>query len=77
MAKLSQASMASNISKYSFQNLYVHYNVSEPVYMGSQMAKDILMHRVDTDKCIKEDITFLTGSFTNSDSTSLVTSKAI
>ena len=56
MVKLSQASMSSNISKYSFQNLYVHCNISEPVYMGLQMAKHILMHRVDIDKRIMEDI---------------------
>ena len=50
MAKHSQASVWSTISKYSFQNLYVHCNISEPVYVGSQMAKVILTHGVNTNK---------------------------
>ena len=56
MAKHSQASVWSTISKYSFQNMYVHCNVSEPVYVGSQMAKVILTHGVNTDKQIVEDV---------------------
>lgn len=56
MAKHSQASVWSTISKYSFQNLYVHCNISEPVYVGSQMAKVILTHGVNTDKQIVEDV---------------------
>ena len=46
----------STISKYSFQNLYVHCNINEPVYVGSQMAKVILTHGVNTDKQIVEDV---------------------
>ena len=56
MAKHSQASVWSTISKYSFQNLYVHCNISEPVYVGSQMTKVILTHGVNTDKQIVEDV---------------------
>ena len=56
MAKHSQASVWSTISKYSFQNIYVHCNVSEPVYVGSQMAKVILTHGVNTDKQTVEDV---------------------
>ena len=43
-AKHSQASVRSTISKYSF-----HCNVSKEAYVSSQMAKVILMHRVNTD----------------------------
>ena len=56
MSKHSQASVWSTISKYSFQNIYVHCNISEPVYMGSQMAKVILTHGVNTIKQRVEDI---------------------
>ena len=56
MAKHSQASVWSTISKYSFQNLYVHCNISEPVYVGSQMAKVILTHGVNTVKQTVEDV---------------------
>ena len=56
MAKHSQASVWSTISKYSFQNLYVHCNISEPVYVGSQMAKIILTHGVNTNKQTVEDV---------------------
>ena len=56
MAKHSQASVWSTISKYSFQNLYVHCNISEPVYVGSQMAKVILTHGVNTNKETVEDV---------------------
>ena len=56
MAKHSQASVWSTISKYSFQNMYVHCNVSEPVYVGSQMAKVLLTHGVNTDKQTVEDV---------------------
>lgn len=56
MAKHGQASVWSTISKYSFQNMYVHCNISEPVYVGSQMAKVILTHGVNTDKQRVEDV---------------------
>ena len=56
MAKHSQASVWSTISKYSFQNLYVHSNISEPVYVGSQMAKVILTHGVNTNNKMVEDV---------------------
>ena len=56
MAKHSQASVWSIISRYSFQNMYVHCNVSEPVYVGSQMAKVILTHGVNTDIQAVEDV---------------------
>lgn len=46
----------SNISKYSFQNLSVHCNVSEPVYVGLQMAKVILTHSVNMDNQTVEDV---------------------
>ena len=46
----------STISKYSFQNLYVHSNISEPVYVGSQMAKVILTHGVNTNNKMVEDV---------------------
>lgn len=38
------------VSPYSFQNIYVHCNLSEPVYIGSQMAKVMLTYGVDTEK---------------------------
>ena len=44
MAKHSQASDWSTISKY------MHYNVSEPVYVGLQMAKVILTRGVNMDR---------------------------
>ena len=50
MAKHSQANVWSTISKYSFENLYVHCNISELVYVGSQMAKVILTQGVNMDK---------------------------
>ena len=56
MAKHSQASVWRTISKYSFQNLYVHCNISEPVYVGSQMAKVILTHGFNMDKQTVEDV---------------------
>ena len=56
MAKHSQARVWSTISKYSFQNLYVHCNISERVYVGPQMAKVVLTQSVNTDKQIVEDI---------------------
>ena len=56
MAKHSQANVWSTISKYSFENLYVHCNISEPVYVGSQMAKVILTHGVNTNKETVEDV---------------------
>ena len=56
MAKHSQANVWSTISKYSFENLYVHCNISELVYMGSQMAKVILTHSVNMDKQTVEDV---------------------
>ena len=36
------------VSPYSFQNVYVHCNISEPVYVGSQMAKILLTHGVNS-----------------------------
>ena len=48
--------MWSTISKYSFQNLYMHCNISELVYVGSQMAKVILTHSVNMDKQTVEDV---------------------
>lgn len=56
MARHSQASMWSTISKYSLQNLYMHCNISKPVYMGSQMAKVILTQSVNMDKQTMEDV---------------------
>ena len=56
MAKHSQASVWSTISKYSFQNLYVHCNISEPVFVGSQMAKVIMTHGVNMNKQTVEDV---------------------
>ena len=44
----------------SFQNLYMHCNISEPVYVGSQMAKVILTHGVNTDKQTVEDVFIFT-----------------
>lgn len=56
MAKHSQASVWSTITKYSFQSMYVHCNISEPVYVGSQMAKVIVTHGVNTEKQIVEEV---------------------
>ena len=38
------------ISPTSFQNVYVHCNISEPVYVGSEMPKVLLTHGVNTKK---------------------------
>ena len=55
-AKHSQASVWSTIFKYSFQNLYLHCNISEPVYVGSQMAKVILTYAVNMGNQTVEDV---------------------
>lgn len=44
------------VSPYSFQNVYMHCNLSRPVYMGSQMAKILLVYGVDTKKDAVENI---------------------
>ena len=56
MAKHSQTSVWATISKNSFQNIYVHCDIIEPVYIGSQMAKVILTHGVNTKKQRLEDV---------------------
>ena len=56
MYKHSQTSVWAIISKYSFQNIYVHCNIIEPVYVGSQMAKVILTHDINTAKQSLEDV---------------------
>ena len=38
------------ISPYSFQNIFVPCNVFEPIYVGSQMDKVLLVHGVQTCK---------------------------
>ena len=35
------------VSPYSFQNVYVHCKVAKPAYVGSQMAKVVLIHGVN------------------------------
>ena len=40
------------VSPHSFQNMYVHCNISEPVYVGSQMAKILLTHSVEHEQTI-------------------------
>ena len=44
------------ISPNSFQNVYVHCNVAEPVYVGSQMAKVVLIHGINPQKGVLEDV---------------------
>ena len=44
------------VSPYSFQNIYVHCNVAEPAYVGSQMAKVVLIHGVNPQKGLLEDV---------------------
>jgi len=56
MAKHSQTSVWATISKNLFQNIYVHCDIIEPVYIGSQMAKVILTHGVNTKKQLLEDV---------------------
>ena len=56
MNKDSQTSVWATISKYSFQNIYVHCNIIKPVYVGSQMAKVILTHGINTLKQPLEDV---------------------
>ena len=56
MYKHSKSNVWGSISKTSFQNIYVHCNIVEPVYVGSQMAKVILTHGVNTDKQAVEDV---------------------
>lgn len=46
----SQTNIWSQISKHSFQNIYVHCNVSEPVYVGSDMAQVMFTHGVNTER---------------------------
>ena len=56
MYKHSKSNVWGSIFKTSFQNIYVHCNIVEPVYLGSQMAKVILTHGVNTDKQAVEDV---------------------
>ena len=44
------------ISPTSFQNVYVHCNISEPVYVGSEMPKVLLTHGVNTQKGLVENV---------------------
>ena len=44
------------VSPYSFQNVYVHCNISEPVYVGSEMPKVLLTHGVNTQKGLVENV---------------------
>ena len=56
MSLPNHAGIWSGVSKHSFQNMYVHCNICEPVYVGSQMAKVILTHAVNTEKQSVEDV---------------------
>ena len=44
------------ISPYSFQNIYVQCNISEQVYVGSQMAKILLIHGIRIGGPVQENI---------------------
>lgn len=51
-----QTKIWSQISKHSFQNIYVHCNASKPVYVCSDMAQVIFTHDVNTQKQSVEDV---------------------
>lgn len=56
MALQAKTNIWSQISPKRFQNIYVHCNVSEPVYVGSDMAQVIFTHGVNTTRERVEDV---------------------